>query len=61
MIAVLFAIVGAVLAGCWGGDDKGESASRGGSIDVAIVDTPQTQVLDGSLIATADHVHASAC
>jgi polyol transport system substrate-binding protein len=44
-IAVLFAIVGAVLGGCWGGDDKSDASRRGGSINVAIVDTPQMQDL----------------
>jgi sorbitol/mannitol transport system substrate-binding protein len=47
-IAALFAIVGVVAAGCGGGDDNsggspasGTGGSKGGSINVAIVDNPQ--------------------
>jgi sorbitol/mannitol transport system substrate-binding protein len=43
--AMLFAIGAAVLAGCWGDDDKGRGSNGGGSINVAIVDTPQMQDL----------------
>jgi sorbitol/mannitol transport system substrate-binding protein len=43
LIAILFAIGGAVSAGC--GDDNEGGSSRGGSINVAIVDTPNTQDL----------------
>jgi sorbitol/mannitol transport system substrate-binding protein len=43
LIVGLFAIVGAILAGCGGG--KGRGPDRVGSINVAIVDTPQTQDL----------------
>jgi sorbitol/mannitol transport system substrate-binding protein len=45
LIATLVAIAGAVLSGCWGGDDGGREPKGGGSINVAIVDTPQMQDL----------------
>jgi sorbitol/mannitol transport system substrate-binding protein len=45
LFALLFAIGGAVLAGCWGGGDEGGGSNGGGSINVAIVDTPQMQDL----------------
>jgi sorbitol/mannitol transport system substrate-binding protein len=44
-IAGLLAMLGALLAGCGGGKDDHREANRGGSINVAIVDTPQTQDL----------------
>jgi sorbitol/mannitol transport system substrate-binding protein len=44
VIATLFAVAGAVLPGCGGGDRSRESGG-GGSINVAIVDTPNTQDL----------------
>ena len=43
--AVLVALGGVVLAGCSGGSDQGGRPGSGGSIDVAIVDTPDTQNL----------------
>ncbi len=43
--AVLVAIGGVVLAGCSGGADRGGGSGSGGSINVAIVDTPDTQDL----------------
>jgi sorbitol/mannitol transport system substrate-binding protein len=42
---VLLASVGAVLAGCGGGGHKTHEPNRGGSINVAIVDTPNTEDL----------------
>ena len=45
LIAVLFAIGGAVLGGCLGDDDERAGSNGGGSINVAIVDTPNTQDL----------------
>jgi sorbitol/mannitol transport system substrate-binding protein len=42
--AVLLALCGVILAGCWGGGQPGP-ADAGGTIDVAIVDTPDTQDL----------------
>jgi sorbitol/mannitol transport system substrate-binding protein len=45
LVAMLFAIAGAVLAGCWGDDDEDRGSNGGGSINVAIVDTPNTQDL----------------
>ena len=44
LVTVLLAILGPVLAAC-GGGDKGRGSGRGGTINVAIVDTPQTQDL----------------
>jgi sorbitol/mannitol transport system substrate-binding protein len=43
VIAALLAIEGAALGGCWGGGDEGKRSNGGGSINVAIVDTPNTQ------------------
>jgi sorbitol/mannitol transport system substrate-binding protein len=42
-IAIALTIGWAVLAGCAGDDDEGRQEKRGGSINVAIVDTPHTQ------------------
>ena len=49
-IAILFALGGTILAGCLGDDDEGGGSNGGGSnggvsINVAIVDTPNTQDL----------------
>jgi sorbitol/mannitol transport system substrate-binding protein len=44
LVAGLLALAGALLAAC-GGEDKDRGSTRGGSINVAIVDTPQTQDL----------------
>jgi sorbitol/mannitol transport system substrate-binding protein len=44
LVAGLFAILAAVLAGC-GGGDKGRRSNRGSSINVAIVNNPQMQDL----------------
>ena len=44
-IAALLAIEGAALVGCWGGGDEVKRSNGGGSINVAIVDTPNTQDL----------------
>ena len=43
--AVLCAIAGAAMAGCWGGDGQSNASKGGGSINVAIVDNPQMQDL----------------
>ena len=59
LIAVLFAIGGAVLGGCFGGDDEGGGSNRGGSINVAIVDNPQMQDLahlTPSLFTAKSHI-----
>jgi sorbitol/mannitol transport system substrate-binding protein len=45
LVAGLFAILAAVLAGCGGGGDKGRRSNRGSSINVAIVNNPQMQDL----------------
>jgi sorbitol/mannitol transport system substrate-binding protein len=45
LIAILSAIGVSVLAGCFGDDDDGGGSRRGGSINVAIVDTPHIQDL----------------
>jgi sorbitol/mannitol transport system substrate-binding protein len=42
--AILLALGGLVLAGCWGGGND-EKSNRGASINVAIVDTPNAQDL----------------
>ena len=44
-IAILFALGGTILTGCFGDDDEGRGPNGGGSINVAIVDTPNTQDL----------------
>jgi sorbitol/mannitol transport system substrate-binding protein len=44
-IAVVVAFAVALTAGCGGGNDAGHASRAGGSINVAIVDTPQTQDL----------------
>jgi sorbitol/mannitol transport system substrate-binding protein len=57
--AVLLAVGGLVLAGCWGGGVDRDQAEPGGSIDVAIVDTPNTQDLahlTPSLFTATSHV-----
>jgi polyol transport system substrate-binding protein len=45
LTAILLAIGGAVLSGCWGHDDEGGGSKGGASINVAIVDNPQMQDL----------------
>jgi sorbitol/mannitol transport system substrate-binding protein len=45
LFAVLVAIGGTLLSGCWGGGDEGGGSEGGGSINVAIVDNPQMQDL----------------
>jgi len=45
LIAVPLALGGAVLGGCSGDDDEGGGSNGGGSINVAIVDIPNTQDL----------------
>ena len=57
--AVLVALGGVVLAGCSGGADQGGGSGSGGSINVAIVDTPDTQDLahlTPSLFTADSHV-----
>ena len=45
LIALVFGIAGVVLGGCGGDDGEGGGSKAGGSINVAIVDIPQTQDL----------------
>ena len=45
LIAIMFAIGGSVVAGCWSGGDNGAQSNSGRSINVAIVDNPQAQDL----------------
>ena len=45
LTGILFVIAGTALTGCWGDDDKADRSSGGGSINVAIVDTPNAQDL----------------
>ncbi len=45
LLAIVLAIGGWAVVGCGGGDDQGSRSHRGGSINVAIVDTPNTQDL----------------
>jgi sorbitol/mannitol transport system substrate-binding protein len=45
LIAAALASAGAALSGCFGGNDERPDIGRGGSINVAIVDTPQMQDL----------------
>jgi len=45
LIAIMFAIGGSVVAGCWSGGGNGEPSNSGRSINVAIVDNPQAQDL----------------
>jgi sorbitol/mannitol transport system substrate-binding protein len=62
LIAILFAIGGSVLAGCSGGGDKSARANSGGSINVAIVDTPNTQDLahlTPSLFTAQSHINVN--
>jgi sorbitol/mannitol transport system substrate-binding protein len=61
MLAIQVALGAALLAGCSGGGDKNPSKA-GGSINVAIVDTPNTQDLahlTPSLFTTKSHVRVS--
>jgi sorbitol/mannitol transport system substrate-binding protein len=57
--AILLALGGVVLAGCWGGSGERDQEESGGSIDVAIVDTPDTQDLahlTPSLFTASSHI-----
>jgi sorbitol/mannitol transport system substrate-binding protein len=45
LITILFAIAGSVMAGCQSGGDEGARSNSGGSINVAIVDTPSVKDL----------------
>src|SRR3954465_6714083 len=57
-IATLFVIGGGLINGC-GGGDKGGGSNRGGSINVAMVDTPQMQDiahLPPSLFTAKSHI-----
>ncbi|HEY4421110.1 MAG TPA: hypothetical protein VGN22_16420, partial [Pseudonocardia sp.] len=45
LIAILCVIAGMVLTGCAGGGDKDAQPNSGGSINVAIVDTPSVKDL----------------
>ena len=62
LITILCAIAGTVLTGCTGGGDKGAQSNSGGSIDVAIVDTPNTQDLarlTPSLFTAQSHIEVN--
>jgi sorbitol/mannitol transport system substrate-binding protein len=62
LIAILFAIGGTVLGGCLGDDDEGGGSNAGGSINVAIVDTPNTQDLarlTPSLFTAMSHIEVN--
>jgi sorbitol/mannitol transport system substrate-binding protein len=62
LIAVLFAVGGAVLAGCWGGGEKRRGPSPSGSINVAIVDNPNTEDLahlTPSLFTANSHIRVN--
>jgi sorbitol/mannitol transport system substrate-binding protein len=59
LITVLFAIAGPVLAGCSSGGGNSAQSNSGGSINVAIVQTPQTQDLarlTPSLFTAQSHI-----
>ncbi|MDX6535582.1 MAG: hypothetical protein QOF68_3326, partial [Gaiellales bacterium] len=61
VIAIQLAFGAAVLAGCLGGG-KGDGSKAGGSINVAIVDTPNTQDLahlTPSLFTPKSHINVS--
>ena len=61
-ITVLVAIGGAVLAGCGGADHKARESNRGGSINVAIVDTPNTEDLGRltpSIFTSKSHIRVN--
>src|ERR1700759_4376350 len=58
-MALLVAFAGALLAGCGGGHHKAAASRRGGSINVAIVETPNTEDLarlTPSLFTARTHV-----
>src|SRR5215203_1829966 len=60
-IAILFVIGGGLINGC-GGGDKGGGSNRGGSINVAMVDTPQMQDiahLTPSLFTAKSHIEVN--
>ena len=62
VIAIVYAIGAVVLTGCLGGDDARDRSNRGGSINVAIVDTPNTQDLADltpSLFTRRTHIKVS--
>jgi sorbitol/mannitol transport system substrate-binding protein len=59
LIGALLGIAGPVLAGCLGSGDESGPSTRGGSIDVAIVDNPQMQDLarlTPSLFTAKSHI-----
>jgi sorbitol/mannitol transport system substrate-binding protein len=62
VMAIQLAIGATVLTGCWGDDEKGDGSKAGGSINVAIVDTPNTQDLarlTPSLFTPTTHINVS--
>jgi sorbitol/mannitol transport system substrate-binding protein len=62
VITLLVAIAGSVLTGCAGGVDKGAQAISGGSINVAIVDTPSVKdlaLLTPSLFTSQSHINVN--
>jgi polyol transport system substrate-binding protein len=61
-VAILAAIAGAVLAGCGGAEHKARQSNRGGSINVAIVDTPNAADLarlTPSLFTSKSHIRVN--
>lgn len=59
LIALLVAVGGAVVSGCGGGNHEARVAPAGGSINVAIVDTPNTEDLarlTPSLFTAKSHI-----
>jgi sorbitol/mannitol transport system substrate-binding protein len=62
LTAILLAVGGTVFAGCLGDDHEGGGSDRGGSINVAIVDTPNTQDLarlTPSLFTAHSHIEVN--
>ena len=62
LIALLVAVGGAVVSGCGGGNHEARVAPAGGSINVAIVDTPNTQDLarlTPSLFTAKSHINVN--
>jgi sorbitol/mannitol transport system substrate-binding protein len=62
LITILFAIAGSVLAGCSGGSNTDTQSNLGGSINVAIVDAPNTRDLahvTPSLFTAQSHIEVN--
>jgi sorbitol/mannitol transport system substrate-binding protein len=61
-LGLITILAGSVLAGCPGGGDKGARSNSGGSINVAIVDTPHSQDLarlTPSLFTAQSHINVN--